>query len=125
MGIEKYQQHIASQRGADEAAQNRGAPIHEISDNHGEQFSLRFLEDVPLQVQVALGRVTLSIQKILALKEGSVIQLEREPDSTCDVLINGNQVARGEVVVVNDHYGIRITSVKDPHFFTESDGEGS
>lgn len=125
MGIEKYQQHIASQRGADEAVQDRGAPIHEISDNHGEQFSLRFLEDVPLQVQVALGRVTLSIQKILALKEGSIIQLEREPDSTCDVLINGNQVARGEVVVVNDHYGIRITSVKDPHFFTESDGEGS
>lgn len=127
MGIEKYQQHIGSQGGLaeKERQQESSQSPTQASRAHGGQLPLQFLEDVSLEVQVVLGRVTLSIQKILGLKEGSIMQLEREPDSTCDVRINGNHVARGEVVVVNDHYGIRVTSVKEPHFFAEADGEGS
>lgn len=127
MGIDKYQQHLGSQGGAAAERSKRAASdaSTEASLPTEGELPLGFLEDVSLEVQVALGRVTLSVQNILGLKEGSIIQLEREPDSTCDVLINGNHVARGEVVVVNDRYGIRVTSVKEPHFFTEADGEGS
>ncbi len=127
MGIEKYQQHLGSKGGVAEERPKRAASdaSTEASLPSEGALSLEFLQDVSLEVQVALGRVALSVQNILGLKEGSIIQLEREPDSTCDVLINGNHVARGEVVVVNDRYGIRVTSVKEPHFFTELDGEGS
>jgi len=131
MGIEKYQRHLGAQVGAQGGAAEghpqgaASAASPQASLRSDGELPLQFLEDISLEVQVALGRVSLSVQNILGLKEGSIIELEREPDSTCDVLINGNHVARGEVVVVNDHYGIRVTSVKEPHFFTESDGEYS
>ena len=79
--------------------------------------SLGFISDVTLEVRVEFGRTSLSIGELLKLKRGSVIALDREKDAGMDVVVNGNKVGAGEVVVVNENYGIRVTSIKEPQFF--------
>ncbi len=72
---------------------------------------LDLLLDVPLEVSVELGRTRLSIQNLLALGPGSVIELDKLAGDPLDILVNGRLVARGEAVVVNDKFGIRITDI--------------
>ena len=72
------------------------------------------LLDVPLQVSVELGRTSLKIQELLDLGQGSVLDLNRLAGEPVDVLVNGRSVAQGEIVVSNDHYGVRIVSIKGP-----------
>lgn len=72
---------------------------------------LEFLLDVPLDISVELGRSRLSIQELLALGPGSVIELDKVAGETLDIMVNGRLVARGEAVVVNEKFGIRITDI--------------
>jgi len=72
---------------------------------------LEFLLDVPLEVSVELGRNRLSIQELLALSPGSVIELDKLAGETLDILVNNRLIARGEAVVVNEKFGIRITDI--------------
>ena len=72
---------------------------------------LDLLLDVPLEVSVELGRTRLSIQNLLALGPGSVVELDKLAGDPLDILVNGRLVARGEAVVVNDKFGIRITDI--------------
>jgi flagellar motor switch protein FliN/FliY len=72
---------------------------------------LDLLLDVPLDVSVELGRTRLSIQDLLALGPGSVIELDKIAGEALDILVNDRLVARGEAVVVNDKFGIRITDI--------------
>ncbi|HDL41577.1 MAG TPA: flagellar motor switch protein FliN, partial [Actinobacteria bacterium] len=72
---------------------------------------LEILADVPMNVTVELGRTTMQVRDLLALQEGSIIELDRVADSAVDVLVNGTLVAHGDVVVVDDELGIRITDV--------------
>ena len=72
---------------------------------------LDLLLDVPLDVSVELGRARLSIQDLLALGPGSVIELDKIAGEALDILVNDRLVARGEAVVVNDKFGIRITDI--------------
>jgi flagellar motor switch protein FliN/FliY len=74
---------------------------------------LSFLHDVPLEISAELGRCTLTIRKLLSLVPGSIVTLSEEPQVQVSVRANGNEVARGEVVTVNDHFGIRITEIND------------
>lgn len=76
--------------------------------------NLDFLLDVPLQVTVELGRTKLIINDLLKLNQGSVIELSQLLDEPMDVLINGKLVARGEVVVANERFAIRITDIVSP-----------
>lgn len=69
------------------------------------------LMDVPLQVSVELGRTELRIRNVLELVPGSIIELERLAGEPVDVLVNGKQIARGEVVVIDEEFGIRITEI--------------
>jgi flagellar motor switch protein FliN/FliY len=69
------------------------------------------LMDVPLQVSVELGRTELRIRNVLELVPGSIIELERLAGEPVDVLVNGKQIARGEVVVIDEDFGIRITEI--------------
>ncbi len=75
---------------------------------------LDMLLDLPLDVSVELGRTKLSIQELLAQGPGSVIELDKVAGEPLDILINDRLVARGEAVVVNDKFGVRITDIVSP-----------
>ncbi len=75
---------------------------------------LDLLLDVPLDVTVELGRSRMTIQDLLALGPGSVVELDKVAGEPLDILINDRLVARGEAVVVNDKFGIRITDIVSP-----------
>ncbi len=75
---------------------------------------LDMLLDLPLDVAVELGRTKLSIQELLEQGPGSVIELDKVAGEPLDILINDRLVARGEAVVVNDKFGVRITDIVSP-----------
>jgi flagellar motor switch protein FliN/FliY len=75
---------------------------------------LDMLLDLPLDVTVELGRTRMSIQELLTLGPGSVIELDKVAGEPLDILINDRLVARGEAVVVNEKFGIRITDIVSP-----------
>jgi flagellar motor switch protein FliN len=70
--------------------------------------------DIPVQLTVELGRAKIAIRNLLQLAQGSVIELDRLAGEPMDVLVNGCLIAQGEVVVVNDKFGIRLTDVISP-----------
>jgi len=82
------------------------------SENPARRLDL--LLDLPLSVDVELGRSRLTIQELLALGPGSVIELDKVAGEALDILVNERLVARGEAVVVNDKFGIRITDIVSP-----------
>lgn len=76
--------------------------------------NLELLLDIVLTITVELGKARMPIREVLALKRGSVIPLDRMAGEPVDVLINGTLIARGEVVVVDEKFGVRITSIVSP-----------
>lgn len=72
---------------------------------------LDVLLDVPLDVTVELGRSRMSIQELLALSPGSVVELDKIAGEPLDIVVNDRLIARGEAVVINDKFGIRITDI--------------
>jgi len=80
----------------------------------GERASLDLILDVPLAVSVELGRVRMTVRELLALGAGSVIELVKAAGEPLDVLINGRPVARGEAVMVNEKFGVRLTEIVSP-----------
>ena len=70
--------------------------------------------DIPVQLTVELGRTRIPIKHILQLAQGSVVELEALAGEPMDVLVNGYLIAQGEVVVVNDKFGIRLTDIVTP-----------
>ena len=70
--------------------------------------------DIPVQLTVELGRTKIPIRNLLQLVQGSVVELDRLAGEPMDVLVNGCLIAQGEVVVVNDKFGIRLTDVIAP-----------
>ncbi len=80
--------------------------------NQGDRFEhVRFLQDIPLQLTVELGRKRLLIQDLLQLHEGAVIELAKHVGEPFEILVNHKLVAYGEVVVINDKFGVRITDI--------------
>ncbi len=69
------------------------------------------LQSVPVTLSVEVGRTRLKIRDLLRLKQGSVIELERNAGEPLDLLVNNTVVAQGEVVLVNDRYGVRLTRI--------------
>jgi flagellar motor switch protein FliN/FliY len=76
-----------------------------------ENGNLELILDVPLGVSVELGRVRMPVRQLLSLTAGSVIELAKLAGEPLDVLINGRAVARGEAVMVNDKFGVRLTEI--------------
>ena len=87
-----------------EDGSKQGAPINEID----------LVMDVPVQVTVELGRAKMQIRNLLNLTYGSVIELDILAGEPLEVVVNGCLVAQGEVVIVNDRYGIRLTDIVTP-----------
>ena len=75
---------------------------------------IEMIKDIPLQITVELGRTVRTINDILNFGEGSVIELEKLVGESLDILANGKSIARGEVVVVDENYGVRITEIVSP-----------
>jgi flagellar motor switch protein FliN/FliY len=75
------------------------------------QENIGLIMDVPLEVTVELGRTTKSISEILSFSPGTIIELDRIAGEPIDVLVNGKFVARGEVVVIEESFGIRVTEI--------------
>ena len=80
----------------------------------GSGNDINMILDIPVQLTVELGRTRIPIKHILQLAQGSVVELETLAGEPMDVLVNGYLIAQGEVVVVNDKFGIRLTDIVTP-----------
>ena len=85
-----------------------------VSNGRSEQVDLSLLMDVPLQVTVELGRARLTIESLLKLNQGSVVELNQVIGEPLDILVNNKLMAHGEAVVVKDRFAIRIVDVVSP-----------
>ena len=80
----------------------------------GDEANLDVILDIPVTISMEIGRTQISIRNLLQLNQGSVVELDRLAGEPMDVLVNGTLVAHGEVVVVNEKFGIRLTDVISP-----------
>jgi flagellar motor switch protein FliN/FliY len=78
------------------------------------ELNLDVVLDIPVTLSMEVGRSRVSIRNLLQLNQGSVVELERATGEPLDVFVNGTLIAHGEVVVVNDKFGIRLTDVISP-----------
>lgn len=100
--------------GAAPAAGVQAAPLDNLQDDSieaGDEVNLDVILDIPVTIAMEIGRTTISIRNLLQLNQGSVVELDRLAGEPMDVLVNGTLVAHGEVVVVNEKFGIRLTDV--------------
>ena len=94
------------------AASGGSAPTRE--ETPGGKVDLDFLLDIPLEVTVEVGRKRILVNDLLQMQQGSVITLEKMVGESFEVLVNGKLMALGEVVMINEKFGIRLTDVIDP-----------
>lgn len=80
-----------------------------------EKKSLDFILDIPLQLTVELGRTKLLVKDVLELNQGSVVELGKLAGEPLDVFVNSKLVARGEAVVINEKFGIRLVDIVSPN----------
>ena len=80
----------------------------------GEDVNLDVILDIPVTISMEIGRTKINIRNLLQLNQGSVVELDRLAGEPLDVLVNGTLIAHGEVVVVNEKFGIRLTDVVSP-----------
>lgn len=85
-----------------------------VSGTPPDDASLRLLFDIPLEISVELGRVKMVVRDVLDLGAGSIVEIDKSAGEPVDVLVNGRPVARGEVVVIEDNFGVRITEILNP-----------
>lgn len=113
---------LAEQTAATQAPQETAAPssaaaqvFQPLVDNAAEGDSdIDLIMDIPVQLSVELGRTKLTIKNILQLGQGSVVELDGLAGEPMDIFVNGYLIAQGEVVVVDDKYGIRLTDIITP-----------
>ncbi|MCU7837372.1 MAG: flagellar motor switch protein FliN [gamma proteobacterium symbiont of Taylorina sp.] len=100
----------------DEQADAEAAGFENLEEDGSDdgEVNLDVILDVPVDISMEIGRTKINIRNLLKLNQGSVIELDRLAGEPMDVLINGTLIAHGEVVVVNDKFGIRLTDVISP-----------
>ena len=95
----------------------QGAQFQELkpaASPAGAGRDMDFLLDIPLEITVELGRTRMFIKDLLQLGQGSVIELDKMAGEPMEILVNNKLIARGEVVVVNEKFGIRLTDIISP-----------
>ena len=101
-------------KGEEEA---QSAPLENLVDEsrgEDEDVNLDVILDIPVTISMEIGRTQINIRNLLQLNQGSVVELDRLAGEPLDVLVNGTLIAHGEVVVVNEKFGIRLTDVISP-----------
>jgi len=89
-------------------------PLKDTGGLSDKEINLDVILDVPVSVSMEIGQTKLNIRNLLQLNQGSVIELDRLAGEPLDVMVNGTLIAHGEVVVVNERYGIRLTDIISP-----------
>ncbi len=122
-GMDDWAAAMAEQAESEEDGENAGgdgedvkvAELDELTDDapisNEEKKKLDTILDIPVTISMEVGRSQISIRNLLQLNQGSVVELDRVAGEPLDVLVNGTLIAHGEVVVVNDKFGIRLTDV--------------
>ena len=120
-GTDDWAQALLEQKGEDPAggplSGEAPRPFSSSGSNGTADVPMRDINmvlDIPVQLSVELGRTKVSIKHILQLGQGSVVELDALAGEPMDVLVNGYLIAQGEVVVVNEKFGIRLTDVVTP-----------
>ncbi|MDN3378186.1 MULTISPECIES: flagellar motor switch protein FliN [unclassified Pseudoalteromonas] len=114
--MDEWAAALAEAEGADEGGDAKVAELDELSDakhemSNEEKRKLDTILDIPVTISMEVGRSKINIRNLLQLNQGSVVELDRVAGEPLDVLVNGTLIAHGEVVVVNDKFGIRLTDV--------------
>ncbi len=94
-----------------EQGDNGGTPTPSAPGSGAGDLSR--LSDIPMELSVEIGRTHMTVGETLDLRVGSVVTLERLAGETADLLVNGSAIARGEVVVIDEQYGLRVTEILD------------
>ncbi|MGQ8366401.1 flagellar motor switch protein FliN [Glaciecola sp. 1036] len=118
-GLDDWEAAMAEQADAEAAEQAaedevQAAELDELSEDavkSSEDQKLETILDIPVTISMEVGRTNISIRNLLQLNQGSVVELDRVAGEPLDVLVNGTLIAHGEVVVINDKFGIRLTDV--------------
>ena len=116
MWDEAMDEQAAATAAADETNDAETVELEELADEEvpisaEEKRKLDTILDIPVTISMEVGRSNISIRNLLQLNQGSVVELDRVAGESLDVLVNGTLIAHGEVVVVNDKFGIRLTDV--------------
>ncbi len=114
--MDEWAAALAEAEGGDDAGEAQVAELDELSDEKSEitgeeKRKLDTILDIPVTISIEVGRSKINIRNLLQLNQGSVVELDRVAGEPLDVLVNGTLIAHGEVVVVNDKFGIRLTDV--------------
>lgn len=114
-GGDEWDAAFAEEKAASKMSQPELQQLQEDTSN-GNQLtiqdaSLDVILDIPVNISMEVGKTKISIRNLLKLNQGSVVELDRLAGEPLDVLVNGTLIAHGEVVVVNEKYGIRLTDV--------------
>ncbi|ATG58831.1 flagellar motor switch protein FliN [Pseudoalteromonas sp. 13-15] len=114
--MDEWAAALAEAEGGDDAGEAQVAELDELSDEKSEitgeeKRKLDTILDIPVTISMEVGRSKINIRNLLQLNQGSVVELDRVAGEPLDVLVNGTLIAHGEVVVVNDKFGIRLTDV--------------
>jgi flagellar motor switch protein FliN len=110
------EEQLETESGALEKDKVSAAPLDELDDEERPNTNpeLDVILDIPVSISMEVGRTSITIRNLLQLNQGSVIELDRLAGEPLDVLVNGTLIAHGEVVVVNEKFGIRMTDVISP-----------
>ena len=101
----------------EKVAEAKPAVFENFNDTAGKNAMMQELDmilDIPIQVSVELGRTRIAIKNLLQLAHGSVVELDAMAGEPMNVFVNGTLIAQGEVVVVNDKFGVRLTDIISP-----------
>ena len=84
------------------------------NENNGQMANMEMILDIPLTVSVEIGRTKMMVKDLLQLSQGTVVELEKLAGDSMEILVNGRLIARGEAVVVNDKFGVKLTDIVSP-----------
>ncbi|MES9834130.1 MAG: flagellar motor switch protein FliN [Candidatus Thiodiazotropha sp. DIVDIV] len=107
---------LEDQGDGEQPSETETASFDELTDDSGSANSVNMdaILDVPVTISMEIGRTKINIRNLLQLNQGSVVELDRLAGEPMDVLVNGTLIAQGEVVVVNEKFGLRLTDIISP-----------
>ena len=115
MAEEKNKETVEEENKVEEA--NKAEEVNSDNAEKNERTgleNLRVLENIDVKLTVEVGGAEIKLRELLRINEGSVIELERLAGDPLDILANGTKIARGEVVMIGERFGVRFTEVVDP-----------
>lgn len=108
------EQTTAEAMGAESISSAAFDELNAERGNSKDKVDLDVLMDIPVTLQLEIGRAKVSIRNLLSYTQGSVVEMDRLAGEPLDLLVNGTLIAHGEVVVINDKFGVRLTDVVSP-----------